>query len=96
MELYRGGFKKDIYHGYGVLRHSNGSIMYEGEYHNGLRHGKGTLYLENGDTYSGMFRHNKYHGMGLLMHQNGQVLEGEFVDGTFCDSNNKNASNWLL
>lgn len=48
MELYRGGFKKDLYHGYGTLRYPNGSIKYEGEYRNGVRHGTGTLYLQNG------------------------------------------------
>ncbi len=46
-------------HGYGTIQ-CDGSVVYEGEFREGKKHGKGTLYWENGIVrYAGSFSDGK-------------------------------------
>ncbi|MBK7002176.1 MAG: hypothetical protein IPH35_20135 [Rhodoferax sp.] len=54
---------------------------YEGEYRDGLVHGKGTYVLANGNRYEGEYRDGKMHGKGTYVEANGGRYEGEYRDG---------------
>lgn len=60
---FEGGFPE----GQGVLLFTPkvNDYRYEGEFHDGLRHGKGTIFYENGDTYVGTWDHGRRHGRGV-------------------------------
>lgn len=51
---------------------------YEGEYKNGLPHGKGSYRLENGDQYEGNLNQGRFDGFGVLICQDGKKMEGTF------------------
>lgn len=57
------------------------SGVYEGEYKDGLFHGKGTLVWRNGSVYKGDFKNGLFHGNARLIYANGNVYEGGFADG---------------
>lgn len=59
---------------------------YEGEWLNGMRHGKG-VYVSNFEyiqvwedktCYEGDFKNDQMHGKGKITHPNGDVYEGEW------------------
>jgi hypothetical protein len=43
--------------GYGEMFWSDGCI-YKGQWHKGVQHGKGEMYIMGQDTFKGMFEHN--------------------------------------
>ena len=56
--------------------------MYIGEYKDGLRHGKGTLYYLNGDIkYEGDFVNDKFEGNGKYILEDGEYYIGQFKNG---------------
>ncbi len=59
------------------------SSLYEGEFKDGLFHGKGTLIWPDGERYEGEFDQGLWNGNGALYFFNGDVYRGEFVDGSF-------------
>lgn len=68
---YSGDLKDDVPHGYGTMTYPDGAI-YEGEWENGMRSGKGTYTytysLSDGirGKYEGEWRYGVYHGHGVL------------------------------
>ncbi len=64
----------------GDWRLPDGSV-YQGEFKDGLFHGRGILRWENGAVYEGEFRNGLAHGHGRLTGAEGSVLEGEFRNG---------------
>ena len=44
----------------------NDGSFYEGEWHQGLQHGRGRLCLPDGRIKEGMFRNNKFQGAMLM------------------------------
>ncbi len=60
---------------------SNGDV-YEGEFIDGKRTGKGTYHFVNGDVYIGDFVDGQISGKGKITFVDGTVYEGEFVNGT--------------
>lgn len=61
---------------------STEDIIYEGDYFNGLKIGKGILKKRNGEIiYSGYFKEDKFDGYGTLYINNGYVYEGNFING---------------
>jgi hypothetical protein len=59
---YEGGLPE----GTGVLLYTPSTgYRYEGEFKNGRRHGRGTIFYENGDVFTGMFDQGKRHGRGV-------------------------------
>lgn len=70
----------DCKNGYGVyVRHSG--IKYEGEWKNGLRHGRGTLAYPDNYTYVGEWENNRMHGQGIKTFSNGSRYEGKWKNG---------------
>lgn len=59
---------------------SYGYVVYEGEFKDGLRHGKGKAYENNYLAYEGEFRNNVREGTGKWYFYN-KVYEGEFKGG---------------
>ena len=53
-------------HGNGVYTTNADGVTatYEGDYHKGLRHGRGKIFFSSGDTYEGGFRNDKFEGKG--------------------------------
>ena len=61
-------FVDGVPEGTGVLLyvpHINNAYRYEGEFKLGHRHGKGTIFYENGDTYVGTWDNGRRHGKGI-------------------------------
>ena len=59
-----GSFVKGIVHGIGKMFFVSGEI-YDGDWQNGQRTGRGRFQFEEGEYYEGNFFENKYHGLGL-------------------------------
>eukprot|EP00347_Sterkiella_histriomuscorum_P003422 403364353 len=76
---YDGDYVDGIPNGYGVIM-SHGS-MYCGEYKNGIIHGLGTYYYNDGDSYKGQWMNNMQHGEGVFKYTNGSILKGTWKDG---------------
>ena len=52
-----------------------------GQWLNGLRHGKGTLYYKNGNIkYEGEFIKDKYEGSGKYFFENGECYIGQWLN----------------
>jgi hypothetical protein len=54
---------------------------YDGEWEEGMYHGKGKKTYANGDVYTGPFFEDQMHGKGIFTFANGDVLESEWVHG---------------
>jgi hypothetical protein len=70
------------YEGYGILtvKTSSGDVIYKGNWHNNLLHGKGSILHKNGDFYEGDFINGKREGDGLFLPKIGGSFKGEFVN----------------
>lgn len=52
---------------------------YEGTKLNGMRHGKGVFYYNEGGKYVGSWKENQMHGKGVLYYPNNQIAyEGDW------------------
>lgn len=51
----------------------NGTLRYEGEFLNGMKHGRGTFWAANGEVYRGHFWKNMRHGHGQLVFPGGHA-----------------------
>ena len=51
-------------HLYFTTNHNSEGYRYEGEFMDGLRHGKGSIFYPNGDTFSCTWQNGKRHGKG--------------------------------
>lgn len=56
--------------------------IYEGEFLNGQKHGKGYLFYDNNSFYEGNFQNDLFHGRGLFQTKD-YKYEGEFKFGNF-------------
>jgi hypothetical protein len=57
---------------------------YEGYKLNGLRHGKGKFYYQDGGSYDGEWNQNKMEGFGTLYYQsNRKAFEGMWLNDQF-------------
>jgi regulation of enolase protein 1 (concanavalin A-like superfamily) len=90
-EYYVGGFKgalsSENFHGKGVLKYG-GNIVYEGEWINGEKSGKGTYYGQFNDgskyKYVGEWLNNKENGKGVIYLEDGSIYqEGLYKNGDF-------------
>mmetsp|Transcript_56619 Transcript_56619/g.99506 ORF Transcript_56619/g.99506 Transcript_56619/m.99506 type:complete len:810 (-) Transcript_56619:59-2488(-) len=52
--------------------------IYQGTFHNGYRHGKGTMTYPNGDVYEGKWERDHRHGAGTLTSLTGEKLTGVY------------------
>ena len=65
-------------HGYGHLE--GPEVVYDGEWQNGLWHGKGVLAFSNGERYAGEFTEGKFSGSGSYSWPDGSEYVGDFAD----------------
>lgn len=63
--------------------HTLTNDIYEGEWTNDRKHGKGTYKFGNGDVYTGDWNSDKMHGKGKFVTNDGKVCEGEFKNHRF-------------
>ena len=54
---------------------------YEGQFLDGMRHGKGRYFYADGNVYMGMFKYNLFDGLGTFLWENGDYLEGNWRNG---------------
>jgi len=68
VEHYEGNFQADMKHGYGKHRvvESGCETIYEGDFVEGLREGKGTMKYSDGALYTGYWKRGKRHGYGTI------------------------------
>ena len=55
-----------------------GGDIYDGEFVNGLKEGKGNYMYSNGDLYIGLFSNGEKDGFGIYYYNNGDTYEGIF------------------
>jgi hypothetical protein len=67
--------------GYGKKRTTVNGTTYEGQWQNGLEHGKGTEIEDNGSMYEGDWREAKNHGSGKYYFADGGIYEGDWREG---------------
>ena len=60
----------------GTTKYTNGDV-YEGQWHNDLKEGKGKMIRVNGEVYEGDWKNGKMHGYGTLTYNN--VMIGKRV-----------------
>jgi len=78
---YEGELKLGKYHGTGKLVYHGKKGTYEGEWSNGLSHGKGSRMYCNGSKYVGEFLNGEIHGNGIMYYVNGDQYVGELRFG---------------
>lgn len=68
--------------GVGTFTDPYGNV-YEGEWLNGKKDGRGALKYKNGDVYEGSFKEDLFDGLGILTMTNGMRYEGNWQRGQF-------------
>lgn len=63
--IYKGFWKKGIWHGYGEIIYNNNE-KYKGMFINGQREGHGTYIWKNGTIYVGKWKKNDINGYGSI------------------------------
>jgi len=72
----------DNYSGKGKFKTKDDSAVYDGDWVNGVPHGKGKLTYENGSVYEGEFAYGGMWGQGKQTYKDGRVYEGGFYYDT--------------
>lgn len=80
--VYKGGFKDDVAHGYGLIRYADGS-WYEGEFAFNQPHGYGKFKFSTGETYIGQFKEGSFSGLGVLVENTSDSIVSEYEIGQF-------------
>ena len=55
--------------------------VYEGDWKDGKRNGRGKMVFANGEIYEGDFQDDNMHGHGKMVFAVGDIYEGEWIDG---------------
>jgi len=75
---YIGNWKEGNMTGEGVLFDKNNKLIFEGNYYNNKKYGKGRFILKDNEYYEGEFFDDKMEGKGTYYYQNGDKWEGYF------------------
>lgn len=78
---YVGPWADGTPNGTGLLVGMDGSLLYQGQWENGRRHGMGTEYRDGAPLYTGHWENDLYHGEGVLHLANGGSLTAVFAQG---------------
>jgi hypothetical protein len=83
-QVYKGEWKNNKKHGYGIQVWSNGN-KYEGDWANGLREGHGVFWLKKGGklrkAYAGNWARGHKDGLGVQFYEDKGRYEGNWVNG---------------
>jgi len=79
----RGNWEGGKPHGFMTVIDPKGTILYEGEYQKGKRHGLGRQLFDSGDMYDGGWKDGKLHDRGVYYFTNGDKLYGHWADGVY-------------
>eukprot|EP00750_Incisomonas_marina_P000596 INCI10431.1.p1 GENE.INCI10431.1~~INCI10431.1.p1 ORF type:complete len:339 (+),score=46.00 INCI10431.1:123-1139(+) len=70
--------------GTGTYVYKNKYFTYNGEWVNGVKHGRGTLTMGDGSRFEGTFVNGEITGQGMRTWPDGSSYTGEFQRGEFC------------
>jgi hypothetical protein len=59
----------------GIMYYGNGRV-YEGEWENDLKHGRGYELFPNNSSYEGQYVNGKPEGVGTYNYANGEIYDG--------------------
>jgi len=76
---YHGPSITPPYTGFHLWEYENG--IYEGEYIDGMWHGKGTFRYNSGESYTGDWYAGKRHGMGVFVRNDGRTFWQTYQHG---------------
>nr|XP_034987518.1 LOW QUALITY PROTEIN: radial spoke head 10 homolog B-like [Zootoca vivipara] len=78
--VYEGEVKSGIRHGFGMYKCGTYPVSYIGQWVEGKRHGKGTIYYnkEGSSWYEGDFVFNVKCGWGIRCYKSGNIYEGQW------------------
>ena len=83
---YDGQFKYNKFNGRGKLTYEKEKIIYEGDFINGLKEGKGIIIFGNNAKYEGDFKNDCFWGEGIFDWGDGRKYSGgwkkNLMDGT--------------
>lgn len=82
-DIYKGQFKNDEMHGFGIMSYANGDT-YKGKWVNGQRHGEGTMTYANNSKYleyKGSWKNGVFEGQGVINFKGGNVYTGKLKNG---------------
>lgn len=77
---YRGNFKDNQMNGFGEFYYNNGDV-FEGNFTNGLKNGKGTYKWKNSCKWIGNFSQNEMDGDGLFYNEKGECFGLSYSNG---------------
>ncbi|XP_008580527.1 PREDICTED: radial spoke head 10 homolog B isoform X2 [Galeopterus variegatus] len=79
---YEGEVVKGMRNGFGVFKCSTQPVSYIGDWCQGKRHGKGSIYYNHEGTswYEGDWVHNIKKGWGIRCYKSGNIYEGQWED----------------
>ena len=75
---YIGNFKEGCMCGEGFLFDKDNKLIFEGNYYNNKKNGKGKFYIKDKEYYEGDFSDDKMEGKGSYHYENGDTWEGNF------------------
>ncbi|XP_060116930.1 radial spoke head 10 homolog B2-like [Heteronotia binoei] len=78
--VYEGEVKNGIRHGFGIYKCGSYPVSYVGQWFEGKRHGKGTIYYnqEGSSWYEGDFVNNIKSGWGIRCYKSSNIYEGQW------------------
>uniref|UniRef100_A0A8D0G8U8 Radial spoke head 10 homolog B n=1 Tax=Sphenodon punctatus TaxID=8508 RepID=A0A8D0G8U8_SPHPU len=78
--LYEGEVKNGVRHGFGMYKCGTHPVSYIGQWFEGKRHGKGTIYYNSEGTswYEGDWVNNIKDGWGIRCYKSGNMYEGQW------------------
>ncbi|XP_074867371.1 radial spoke head 10 homolog B [Carettochelys insculpta] len=78
---YEGEVKNGIRHGFGMFKFGSHPVSYIGQWCEGKRHGKGTIYYncEGTSWYDGDWVNNIKEGWGIRCYKSGNIYEGQWA-----------------
>lgn len=90
---FKGAYQQGKRNGFGILYGPDNSVIYRGEWKDGLQHGRGLLYCReldeelhqdsniNDGVYDGEFFKSKFCGSGKFTYNDRTIIEGQWLDG---------------
>nr|XP_032645821.1 radial spoke head 10 homolog B2 isoform X2 [Chelonoidis abingdonii] len=78
--MYEGEVKNGVRHGFGIYKCGTHPVSYIGQWCEGKRHGKGTIYYNREGTswYEGDWVNNIKDGWGIRCYKSGNIYEGQW------------------